>query len=78
MLVTPKHLTRFVAWACVLAVLLAAASPASAGLPPAILAPPAPAFGGDTGPSIRVEDLAETPSPAPAGSPAAARAPPLA
>ena len=40
----PEHPTgwRFVAWACALAVLVAALSPASAGLPPAILAPPAP------------------------------------
>jgi hypothetical protein len=45
--VTPKDRARlrFVAWACVLAVLLAAASPASAGLPQAILAPAAPGFG---------------------------------
>jgi hypothetical protein len=33
---------RVVAWACALAVLVAALSPASVGLPPAILPPPGP------------------------------------
>jgi hypothetical protein len=79
MLVKPRHSTplRLVAWACVVVVLLAAAVPASAGLPPAILAASAPAFG-ETGPSVLIERHDETPPPAPIALPAAARAPPLA
>jgi hypothetical protein len=79
MLVKPTHSTplRLVAWACVLAVLLAAAVPASAGLPPAILASPAPAFG-EARPWVPIERVDETPPPAPIALPAAARAPPLA
>lgn len=38
---------RYVAWACLLAILLAAASPVAAGgAPPAILAPAGPVLGG--------------------------------
>jgi hypothetical protein len=79
MLVKPTHSTplRLVAWACVLAVLLAAAVPGSAGLPPAIPVPPAPAFA-ETGPSVLIERVDETPRPAPIALPAGARAPPLA
>jgi hypothetical protein len=79
MLVKPTRSTplRFLAWVCVLAVLLAAASPASAGLPVVILAPAPPAFG-ETGLSILIERVDETPPPAPLALPAAARAPPLA
>ena len=79
MVVKPKHSTplRVIAWACVLAVLLAAAVPASAGLPAAVLAPAGPAFG-ETGPSILIERVDETPPSAPIALPAAARAPPLA
>jgi hypothetical protein len=79
MLVKPTHSTplRLLGWVCVLAVLLAAASPASAGLPPAVLGPAEPAFG-ETGPSILIERVDETPPPAPLALPAAARAPPLA
>jgi hypothetical protein len=42
--VRPEDRTRlrFVAWACVIALLLAAALPVSAGLPQAILAPAGP------------------------------------
>jgi hypothetical protein len=68
---------RLVAWVCVLAVLLAAAVPASAGLPAAILAAPAPAFG-ETGPSVLIESVDETRPSAPPSLPSAARAPPLA
>ena len=68
---------RVVAWACVLAVLIAAAVPASAGLPAAILAPPPPAFG-HSGPSLIIELVDETPPPDAIALPSAARAPPLA
>lgn len=76
---TPRNLARLrvVAWACVLAVLLAAAVPTSAGLPAAILAAPAPAFG-ETGPSIPVDRVDQAPPSAPISLPTAARAPPLA
>ena len=79
MRVKPTHSTplRIAAWVCVLAVLLAAAAPASAGLPAAILASPAPVFG-ETGPSIPVDRVDETPPSAPVALPTAARAPPLA
>jgi len=69
---------RFVAWACVLAILLVAASPASAGLPPAILAPPAPILGEPAAISL-LRGAAEISPPhliVPRG--VAARAPPLA
>jgi len=40
--VRTKSRLCFLAWLCVVAVLLAAASPGAAGLPPAILAPRGP------------------------------------
>ena len=76
---TPKDRgrLRFVAWACVLAVLFAVATPAAAGLPPAILAPPGPTLGEP----VAIAALSPAPVPLPPGlvvsGTVAARAPPL-
>ncbi len=45
---------RFVAWACLIAVLIAAASPVSAGLPQAILAPAGPVLSEPAAVSVRL------------------------
>ena len=69
---------RFVAWACVLVLLITAASPAAAGVPPVILAPPAPLLG-EPG-ACRLPRACEETSPPNLAPPVRvpARAPPLA
>jgi hypothetical protein len=78
--VRPKdhHRLRFVAWACVLVVLLAAASPSSGGLPPAILAPPAPGCGEPAAITILLGDPGTPPTDLVVLGSVPARAPPLA
>ena len=69
---------RFFAWLCVVAVLLAAVSPAAAGLPQAILAPAGPILGEPAAPTA-FRGAEETPPPdVVVLRGVAARAPPLA
>ncbi len=69
---------RFLAWLCIVVVLLAAAAPGAAGLPPAILAPVGPVLFEPSAVGL-VRPVEIAPPPDRLVSPGlAARAPPLA